>query len=88
MGRLGRIYRRTEMGSRAFLDGDPRLTAEHQRILALLKLDTHWDEIRKVLRRHADFQRLAELEADGYIVSVAAEAESDLDFTGSFAFSG
>ena len=86
MGRLERIYRRTETGCKALHDGDPQLTPEHQRILALLDSDTHWDEIRKVLRRHADYQRLAELEADGYIISIEAAPRSDLDFTGSFAF--
>jgi hypothetical protein len=86
MGRLERIYRRSETGRKAFADGDPQLSPEHQRILGLLECDTHWDEIRKVLRRHADYQRLSELEAEGYVVSLAAEPESDLDFTGSFAF--
>lgn len=85
MGKLERIYRRTEAGRKAFADGDPQLSPEHQSILALLETDTHWDEMRKVLRRHADYQRLSELEAGGYVASVAAEPESDLDFTSSFA---
>ncbi len=81
-----RIYRRTDTGRKAFEDGDPRLSPEHLRILGLLEADTHWDEIRKVLRRHADYQRLGELEAEGYVVTFAAKVEADLDFTGSFAF--
>jgi len=86
MGSLERIYRRTDSGRKAFTDGDARLSEEHRRILGLLEADTHWDEIRKVLRRHADYQRLSELEAEGYVVTFAARVESDLDFTGSFAF--
>jgi hypothetical protein len=82
MGKLDRIYRRTEMGRKALHDGDAQLSPEHQRILGLLECDTHSDEIRKVLRRRADFQRLFELEAEGYVSSIAAEPESDLDFTG------
>lgn len=82
MGKLERIYRRTEIGRKAFQDGDPQLSPEHQRILALLECDTHSDEIRKVLRRQADYQRLVELEAEGYVASIAAQPESDLDFTG------
>jgi DNA-binding PadR family transcriptional regulator len=81
MGKLERIYRRTEIGRKALQDGDPQLSPEQQRILALLECDTHWDEIRKVLRRQTDYQRLLELEAEGYVASIAAEAESDLDFT-------
>jgi DNA-binding PadR family transcriptional regulator len=85
MGKLERIYRRTEMGRKALQNGDARLAPEHQRILALLECDTHSDEIRKVLRRQTDYQRLLELEAEGYVSSIAAQPESDLDFTGAFA---
>lgn len=81
MGKLERIYRRTEIGRKAFQDGDARLLPEHQRILGLLECDTHSDELRKVLRRQADYQRLLELEAEGYVSSIAAQPESDLDFT-------
>jgi hypothetical protein len=81
MGKLERIYRRTEIGRKALQEGDPQLSPEQQRILAFLECDTHSDEIRKVLRRQADYQRLLELEAEGYVASIAAEPESDLDFT-------
>lgn len=86
MGKIERVYRRTESGARAWQSEDPKLSAEHRQILGLLRDETHWDELRKMLRRHADYQRLAELEAEGLIVSVAAAAEHDLDFTGSFSF--
>jgi len=81
MGKLERIYRRTETGRKAFQDGDAQLSPEHQRILGLLECDTHSDELRKVLRRRADYERLTELEAEGYVTSIAAQPESDLDFT-------
>jgi hypothetical protein len=42
--------------------------------------------MKKLLRRHADFQRLGELEIQGLVACDEAAAGSDLDFTGSFAF--
>ena len=86
MAKVERIYRRTESGSKAWLEQDPAVSEEHRRILGLIQEETHWDVIRTLFRRHADYQRLAELEAEGLIVSEAAVAEHDLDFTGSFAF--
>jgi len=86
MGKIERVYRRTDSGLKAWQSEDPNLSPEHRQILGLLRDDTHWDELRKLLRRHADYQRLAELEAEGLIVSVAAAKEHDLDFTGSFSF--
>ena len=46
----------------------------------------HWDEMKKRLRRHADLQRLGELEIQGLVAYETAAAGADLDFTGSFAF--
>jgi hypothetical protein len=86
MARLERIYRRTESGVNALLTQDPAVSEEHRRILELIQGDTHWDVIRTLLRRHADYQRLADLEAGGLVVSEAASSGSDLDFTGSFVF--
>jgi hypothetical protein len=86
MGKLNRVYRRTEAGIKAWLDQDPALSDEHRKILGLIDDGTHWDVIRTLLRRHADYQRLADLEEQGLIVSQAGTAEHDLDFTGSFAF--
>ena len=80
-----RIYRRTEAGSTAWTTNVPALSEEHRRILGLIESETHFDMLRTLLRQHADFQRLAELEAQGLIVSESADAEHDLDFTGGFA---
>lgn len=86
MGKLERVYRRTETGLKAWQNQDPELSVEHRQILGLIEGDTHWDEIRKLLRRHADYQRLADLETQGLVVSEAAAPECDLDFTGNFSF--
>lgn len=86
MGKLERIYRRTDSGRRAWLTQDPAVSDEHRRILGLIQGATHSDVIRTLLRRHADYLRLADLEAQGLIVSEAAAPESDLEFTGGFAF--
>ena len=87
MGKLDRIYRRTACGQKAWQERDPSLSDAHLQILGLIEGELHWDEIRKLLRRHADYQRLAELELQGLIASELATAGADLDFTGSFAFS-
>ena len=86
MAKLERVYRRTGSGQKAWQDQDPALSAEHRLVLGLIEGGTHWDEIRKLLRRHADYQRLADLEAQGLVVSEAAAPEADLDFTGNFSF--
>lgn len=86
MGKLNRVYRRTESGLKAWRDHDASLSEEHRRILGLIDGETHWDVIRALLRRHADYQRLADLEAQGLIASHADTMEHDLDFTGSFVF--
>jgi hypothetical protein len=80
------IYRCTEAGLKAWQEQDPALSAEHRRILGLLGGDTHWDEVRKLLRSHADHQRFAELEKRGLITAAVAAPGSDLDFTGDFDF--
>ena len=81
-----RIYRRTESGSEAWLTQDPALSEDHRRILGLIEGEMHSDVIRTLLRRHADYQTLADLEAQGLIASEAAAEVHDLDFTGGFAF--
>ena len=86
MGKLERVFRRTASGAQALESKDPALSAEHLQVLALIEGEVHWDEIKKLLRRHADFQRLAELESRGLVVSEAEAAGADLDFTGNFAF--
>lgn len=64
---------------------DPALSEEHRRILGLIESGTHSDVLRTLLREHADFPRLAELETNGLIVAEAAAAAHDLDFTEGFA---
>ena len=77
-----RLYRRTEAGTRACLRQDPALTEDHRRLLGLIDGEMHWDVVRTLLRRHADFRLLADLEARGLIASVSAAPAHDLDFTG------
>lgn len=69
MAKLERVYRRTDSGLKAWLTQDPAVSEEHRRILGLIEGDTHWDVIRGLLRRHVDYLRLADLEAEGLIVS-------------------
>jgi len=86
MARLERIYRRTDSGLKALLTQDAALSEEKRRILGLIEGEMHWDVMRTLLRRHADYQTLADLESGGLVVSEAASSGSDLDFTGSFVF--
>jgi hypothetical protein len=69
MDKLERIYRRTDSGLKAWVTHDPEVSNEHRRILGLIHGDVHGDVIRTLLRRHADYLRLADLEAQGMIVS-------------------
>ncbi len=80
------IYRRTESGLKAWREKDPALSPEHRRILGLLESDTHWDEVQKFLRSHADHKRFADLVERRLIECAVAAPGSDLDFTGDFDF--
>jgi hypothetical protein len=64
-----RVYRRTASGLRAIQAEAPELAPEYLRILAIIGDEMHSDEVRTVLRRHADHTRLAELEAQGLIAA-------------------
>jgi len=86
MAKPEKIYRRSESGLKAWLTQDAALSEEDLRILGLMEGEMHSDVVRRLLRRHTDLQRLAGLEAAGLIVSEAAAADSDLDFTGTFGF--
>jgi len=86
MAKPEKIYRRSESGLKAWLTQDAALSEEDLRILGLMEGEMHSDMVRRLLRRHTDHQRLAELEAAGLVVSEAAAEERDLDFTGSFGF--
>jgi hypothetical protein len=84
MGKEECVYRRTEAGLEAWRRQDPALSAEHRQILGLLEGDTHWDEVRKLLRSHADHKRFADLVERGLVESMVAAPSSDLDFTNVF----
>jgi hypothetical protein len=84
MGKEECVYRRTEAGLAAWQRQDPALSAEHRQILGLLESDTHWDEVRKILRSHADHKRFADLVERGLVESTVAAPSSDLDFTNVF----
>jgi hypothetical protein len=85
MSKVERIYRCTEAGEKARQDSG--FPAADRQMLGLLQGGAHWQELRKLLPRLDDHHRLADLQARGLVVAQAAEAESDLDFTGSFSFS-
>ena len=84
MGKEECIYRRTEAGLEAWQRQDPALSAEHRQILGLLAGEIHWDEVRKLLRSHADHKRFADLVERGLVESMVAAPGSDLDFTSAF----
>ena len=82
-----RIYTRTDAGSRALESQDAALRGETRWVLGLINADTHLDVIRNGMRRYSEteiLQLLAELEGEGFINSVEASTEHDLDFTGNF----
>ena len=82
-----RIYERTAVGTKALDDPRSALRAEIRGVLGLVKSRTHADLVRAGVR-HYPVQRvaeaLAELEKLGFIKSVPATSEHDLDFTGGF----
>ena len=84
MSKVERIYRCTEAGEKARQDS--AFPAADRQMLGLLEGGAHWHELRKQLPRLEDHHRLADLQARGLVMAQAAEAESDLDFTGSFSF--
>lgn len=82
-----RIYERTEAGLKALEDSSSALRAETRRVLGLVKTGTHADMVRAGMRHYPDqrvAEALGELERLGFITSVLATSEHDLDFTGSF----
>jgi len=85
MTKADRIYQRTEVGSRVLQDSGPVVRAETRWVLGLINADTPLDIIRNGMPRYSRaevLQLLTELEAQGYIHSVEASTEHDLDFTG------
>ena len=85
---LDRIYNRTEAGQKGLDDlGNSKLRAETRWMLGLVSTETHAHEVRRGMRRYADeriAELLMELEALGFIHSVAGGTHHNLDFTGSF----
>jgi len=82
-----RIYERTEAGMKALDDPRSALRAELRGMLGLVKTRTHADLVRAAVRRFPArrvAEVLAELEKLGFVKSVPATAEHDLDFTGGF----
>ena len=80
----GATYRLTEVGRAVSTGDDLSVPADYRRILALVKVDTHFDVIRGALRRYPDKliqEWVAELEEIGYLETVPSEADLDLDFT-------
>ena len=84
MSTAGATYRLTEAGRDVSEADDLSVPADYRRILALVKVDTHFDVIRGALRRYADKlieEWVAELEEIGYLEAVPGEMDFDLDFT-------
>jgi hypothetical protein len=84
MAKQGRIYRRTEAGRKVWDIQDPRVPLELRRVLGLLTIEQHSDEIRTRIGRYSEdalHEMLADLELNGLVESQPEAAEQDLDFT-------
>jgi hypothetical protein len=82
-----RIYERTEAGLKALDESSSVLRAETRWVLGLIKAGTHADMVRAGMRHYTEqrvAQVLAELESLGFVTSVPATSEHNLDFTGNF----
>jgi hypothetical protein len=82
-----RIYERTEAGLKALNGSSSALRAESRWALGLVDTGTHADTVRAGMRHYPEqrvAEALAELESLGFIKSVPATSQHDLDFTGSF----
>jgi hypothetical protein len=82
-----RIYERTEAGLKALDDASPALRPETRWVLRLVTSGTHADLVRGRLRNYPDeriAEMLTELESLGFIQSVPATPDHNLDFTDSF----
>jgi len=84
MAHPDRIYRRSPAGLKMLTNPDRTCPLEHQRILALVDEDTHFDVVRGCLRQFPDgllADWLAEMEELGYLSSALADVSQNLDFT-------
>ena len=80
----GATYRLTEIGRSVRAGNDLSVPADYRRILTLVRVDTHFDVIRGVLRRYPDKlieEWVAELVEIGYLETVPGDVDLDLDFT-------
>ena len=80
----GRIYRRTEAGRKAWDTQNSSVPLEFRRVLGVITVEMHTDEIRARLGRYTEEglrELLVELEAQGLLQSEPEAAEQDLDFT-------
>jgi len=79
-----RIYKLTDAGRAVSAGQDLSVPADYRRILGVIGTEAHFDVIRGALRRFPDTllrEWLTELEEIGYVVSVEAMTDLDLDFT-------
>ena len=80
-----RLYRRTQAGTTAWQRQDVRVPLEYRRVLGVIDGDVHPDTLRgrlpftEIGLNHL----LEELVEQGFLESVAASENHDLDFTGS-----
>ena len=80
----GRIYRRTEAGRKAWDTQNTSVPLELRRVLGIITLEMHSDEIRVRVGRYTEEglrEVLTELESRGLLESQPEAAEQDLDFT-------
>jgi CheY-like chemotaxis protein len=80
----GATYRLTEAGRAVRANNDLSVPADYRRILALARVDTHFDVIRGALRRYPDKlieEWVAELVEIGYLETAPGDMDLDLDFT-------
>ena len=80
----GRIYRRTEAGRKAWDTQNASVPLEYRRVLGLITMEMHSDEIRRRAGRYSEEglrELLIELEKTGLVESQPEAAEQDLDFT-------
>jgi len=81
------IYRRKPAGEKILTNPDRTCPLEHQRILALVEQDTHFDVIRGCLRQFPDAllaDWLSEMEELNYLSSRPADPTLSLDFSDLF----
>lgn len=87
MANLGRLYQRTDVGLKALQDSTSALRTEMRCLLGLISAKTHADVAGAGMRGYTKdriAQLLSELESLGFVESVPATTQHDLDFTSTF----